>query len=87
MGRHFYGDVIFSRLLSGYFTQHARPAVAKECQISTRARVRLFFSCFFERAGGQASPPVEEAWPSARARAKYKPQLQKNHFFVSKLKK
>ena len=78
MGRHFYGDVIFSRLLSGYFTQHARPAVAKERQISTRARVRLFFSCFFERAGGQASPPVEEAWPSARARAR---ALSTNHNF------
>ena len=51
-----------------------------------RARKNVF-TRLFERAGGQASPTVEEAWPSARARAraKYKPKLQNNHFFVSKL--
>ena len=54
-----------------------------------RARAEeLVLLVFFERAGGQA-PQLWEAWPSARARAraKYKPKLQNNHFFVSKLSK
>ena len=52
---------------------------------SARAAERVLL-VFFERAGGQA-PQLWEAWPSARARAraKYKPKLQNNHFFVSKL--
>ena len=41
--------------------QHAHPA---------RAREDVVVVPFSKRAGGQAPPPVEGAWPSARARAR-----------------
>ena len=61
----------------------------KEPQISTRARVRTCFTCLFWTCGRPGPPALgglaERA--RARARAKYQPKLQNNHFFVSKLSK
>ena len=57
MGRHFYGDVIFSRLLSGYPAQDARPAPAKERQISTRARQSPSITFIFKNG-----PEAPQLW-------------------------
>ena len=57
MGTHFYGDVIFSRLLSGYPAQDARPAPAKERQISTRARQSPSITFIFKNG-----PEAPQLW-------------------------
>ena len=64
------------------------PRARKSAKFQRARAEELVLLVFFERAGGQA-PQLWEAWPSARARAraKYKPKLQNNHFFVSKLYK